>query len=634
MSRGSGLEGGAAFVGALLALVWVASPLAAQHIAPPERARGVVIPQAYFQRVARDPTSFTLPNGLFRSGMDGRPMAGETFGAKGMVVLPALFADSPTPHVTQAAIQQALFTGPSARGTLTEAYEEMSRGLFTVDGVVLSWVRTSLTRQQVVGDTSGLGEDARVGEYLIQALTLSDPGIDFGRYDDDGPDGVPNSGDDDGAVDAMAFEFIEVAGSCGGPGIWPHLWGIAAQNDGVPYLTDDKAPDGKPIRVDAYIVQSAVDCGGVDIQGAETIAHEFGHVLGLPDYYHPTAAGGAEGRRWVMGCWELMAAGSWGCGPHGSTRGPFGPTHFSARSKNSLGWLSYVTVGDAWDEEWVLDPVRNSGEALRIPLDDVGREFLLVEYRTRTGFDRDVPAEGVLIYHQDFQGWTRPDLQAGIPYFLSVVEQDDNNGLQRNTYEGGNRGEAGDAWGVNGAVQRFNAATVPALLRHDGEASTVAFHSIEVKEGRAHLRLSTGRIPRLVAPAAPLEVSQVVPFERRIRVAGGTIPYVVDATLPHGVAATAEGDEVVLRGSVSSPGPFQLALRIRDDRGLDSNQLLVPMTAGAWAVGEDRLLQSFLKSSVEPLSAAETSYLDAVGNGNGRYDVGDLRAWLRAHPGG
>ena len=610
------------------------SPLAAQHIAPPERGRGVVVPQAYFQRVARDPTAFTLPNGLFRSGMDGRPMAGETFGSKGMVVLPALFADSPTPHVSQGAIQQALFNGPSVRGTLTEAYEEMSRGLFTVDGAVLPWVRTSLTRQQVVGDTSGLGEDARVGEYLIQALSLSDPGIDFGRYDNNGSDGVPNSGDDDGAVDAMAFEFIEVAGSCGGPGIWPHLWGIGAQNDGVPYFTDDRAPDGTPIRVDAYIVQSAVDCGGVDIQGAETIAHEFGHVLGLPDYYHPTAAGGAEGRRWVIGCWELMAAGSWGCGPHGSTRGPFGPTHFSARSKNSLGWLSYVTVGETWDEDVVLDPVQTSGQALRIPLDGVGREYLLLEYRTRTGFDRDVPAEGVLIYHQDFQGIFRPDPGSGVPYFLSLVEQDGNNGLQRNTYEGGNRGEAGDVWAVDGAARKFSAATVPRLLRHDGEASTVAFHSIEVKDGRAHIRLSTGRVPRLVAPKGPLEVSQVLPFERRIRVAGGTIPYVVGGTLPEGVAASAVGDDVVLRGSLTSPGPFQLTLRITDNRGLQSDQLLVPLTAGAWVVGEDRLLQYFLNSAAEPLSDAETSYLDFVGNSNGRYDVGDLRAWLRAHPGG
>ena len=633
-ARDGRLAGGSWLVAALLALGGAASPASAQHIAPPERARGVVVPQAYFQRVARDPSAFTLPNGLFRTSADGRPMAVETFGSKGMVVLPALFADSPTPHVSREAIQQALFTGPSARGTLTQAYEEMSRGMFTVDGVVLPWVRTSLTRQEVVGTSSGLGEDARVGEYLIDALRLADAAVDFGQYDNNGPDGVPNSGDDDGAVDAMAFEFIEVAGSCGGPGIWPHLYGIAPQNDGEPYYTDDLAPDGTPIRVDAYIVQSAVDCGGTDIQDAATIAHEFGHVLGLPDYYHPTAPGGATGRRWVLGCWELMAAGSWGCGPHLAVRVPFGPTHFSVRSKSVLGWASYLTVGDAWDEEVVLDPVATSGQALRIPLDDQEREFILVEYRTRTGFDRDIPAEGVMIYHQDVLGHYRPEPGSDEEYFLSAVEQDHNQGLVRNTYEGGNRGEAGDAWAVDGAVQKFNAATTPSLLRNDGEATTVAFHAIEVRDGRAHIRLSTGRIPRLVAPAAPVQVDQVVAFERRIRVAGGTIPFGVTAILPEGVTASAEGDDVVLRGSVASPGPFELALRVTDHRGLQSEQLLVPLTAGEWVVEDARLLQHFLESTAEPLSAAETSYLDFVGNGNGRYDVGDLRAWMRTHPGG
>ena len=42
----------------------------------------------------------------------------------------------------------------------------------------------------------------------------------------------------------------------------------------------------------------------------------------------------------------------------------------------------------------------------------------------------------------------------------------------------------------------------------------------------------------------------------------------------------------------------------------------------------DRLLQRFLGHAAEPLSAAEEEYLDAVGNQNGRYDVGDLRAFL------
>ncbi len=608
-------------------------PLTAQDIETVARMRGLTLPQAYYDLIARDSTAFTLPNGLFASDAAPAFRAVAVQGTKRMAVIPALFADSPEPHVTSDDLRRAIFEGPALRGTLTEAYLEMSRGRLTVTGHVAPWVRTSLTREEVVGSTRGLGGDARVGEYLIEALSLVDPDVDFGLYDNNGPDGVPNSGDDDGVVDAIAFEFLEVAASCGGPGIWPHLWGISPQNDGEPYATDDPGADGEPITIDAYIVQSAVDCGGLDVQDASVIAHEFGHVLGLPDYYHPTADGGADGRRWVLGCWELMAAGSWGCGPHVAEREPFGPTHLSARSKHRLGWLEYVDVGEVRDHEAVLLPVQQSGQALRVPLDQEGREFLLLEYRSRAGFDAQLPAEGVVVYHQDFAGQLRPGLDSGLPYFLTVLERDDNRGLLRNTFEGGNRGEAGDAWGEAGSDRKLNGLTSPSTHTNDGLPSSVAVHSLRLEGGVARIRLSTAPTPEIVAPTEPLSVSQAVEFERRVRIAGGYMPYSLEASVPEGVLARAEEDDVVLEGALADVGPFEVALRVTDSRGAASPRLFVPLTAGEWIVGEDRLLQLFLGTDAEPLGAAELTYLDYAGNGNGVYDVGDLRAWLRRHEG-
>lgn len=623
-----------ALVGLILgASLWGGRPVAAQDIEAVAQMRGLTLPQAYYELVEQDSTAFTLPNGLFAAEADILIRTAAVQGTKRLAVIPALFADSPDPHVTSADLRRAIFDGPALRGTLTEAYLEMSRGRLTVTGEVTPWARTSLTREEVVGSTYGLGGDARVGEYLVEALALVDPDVDFSLYDNDGPDGLPSSGDDDGVVDAVAFEFLEIAASCGGPGIWPHLWGIAPQNGGEPYTTDDPGADGTPVTVNAYIVQSAVDCDGVRVQDASVIAHEFGHVLGLPDYYHPTADGGADGRRWVLGCWELMAAGSWGCGPHVPEREPFGPTHLSARSKHRLGWLEYVDVGEVRDHEVVLAPVQQSGQALRVPLDEGGWEFLLLEYRTLRGFDAQLPAEGVMVYHQDFEGQLRPGIDSGLPYFLTVLEQDDNGGLLRNTFEGGNRGEAGDAWGVAGIDGKLNGLTSPSTHTNDGIASSVAIHSMVLEEGAARIRLSTARTPEIVAPAEPLSVSQVIDFERRIRVAGGYMPYSLEASVPEGVVARAEADDLVLEGALTDVGPFELALRVTDSRGSSSPRLVVPLTAGEWVVGEDRLLQPFLLTNATPLGAAELTYLDYAGNGNGVYDVGDLRAWLQRHEG-
>ncbi|MEQ9399637.1 MAG: M6 family metalloprotease domain-containing protein [Longimicrobiales bacterium] len=590
---------------------------------------GVPVPAAFYRRIAADPDAFTLPNGLFRTEADGTVRVQAVEGTRRVAVIPALFADSPEPHVTRQTIQERLFDGPAPRGTLTAAYLEISGGRLRVTGQVSDWIRTGLTLTEVAGESSGLGDDAKVGEFLLQALAGADPTIDFGLYDNDGPDGIPNSGDDNGYVDAMAFEFIEVAGSCGGPGIWPHLWGIAPQNDGEPYATDDVRPDGSFVKVDAYIIQSAVDCGGEEPQDAAVIAHEFGHVLGLPDYYHPVdPANGSFGRRWVLGCWELMAAGAWGCGEHATTREPFGPTHFSARSKNLLNWVRYRDVGPVRNETLVLRPVQESEEALRIPLDTIGREFLIVEYRTRQGFDRDLPSDGVLIYHMDLAGRFRPNTDVDERYFLALLEQDDNAGLRRTAVRGGNRGEAGDAWGVEGD-RKLNSETAPNSRRNDGTPSTVSIHSLVVRDGAAHIRLSTSPTPAIMPPSAPWDVGQVTHFERRLQVAGGALPYTPVADLPEGVFASGQGDELVVAGSVTGSGPFDLTLQVRDARGTLSDALVVPLTAGEWTVSQERLVGALFGTTTEPLTRAEELYLDFLGNGNGRFDVGDLRAWLR-----
>ena len=59
-------------------------------------------------------------------------------------------------------------------------------------------------------------------------------------------------------------------------------------------------------------------------------AHEFGHVIGLPDLYdRDDSDGDSEG----LGEWCLMASGSW-LGVGGDT-----PGHMSAWCKSQMGWL-------------------------------------------------------------------------------------------------------------------------------------------------------------------------------------------------------------------------------------------------------------------------------------------------------
>jgi M6 family metalloprotease-like protein len=604
------------------------APAAAQDIEALSALRGIPLPAAYYERIRQDPDAFELPNGLFKMSPDGPRPAALLEGTARLPVVLALFADSRDPHISRESVARALFIGPAAAGTITAFYEEMSRGRFRVTGDVLPWVRTDVTMAEAVGGSSGLGERARMRDYLIQALNAVDEDVDWTLYDNDGPDGSPDSGDDDGIVDAVAFEFLEIAASCGGPSIWPHRSAISNWNDGGPYFTRDVARDGVPIAVNGYIIQGTTDCSGNVVQTAATIAHEYGHVLGLPDFYHPIANTLPENRRWILGCWELMAAGAWGCGPV-SKRVSFGPTHMMAPQKETLGWVQLDRVeGEVWDSEYVLGPIQTSGRALLVPLDSAGIESLILEYRPRVGFDRGLPAEGVLITHRDLRGEVRP--RTGYRYRMRVLEADANEALIRTHVEGGNRGEAGDVFGGDGEVRKLNAFTAPALIPNEtGRPTTVAIHSIRVSEGRAYVRLSTGKTPRVVPPPGPIKASIARPVNAGVLVAGGLMPYDVRQVsgAPEGVDATALGDQVLLIGAPRAVGSFQVAVRLGDASG-NGFEALVPVSVQAFFVEHARLLQAFLRTENEPLYVEEQSYLDGLGNQNGAFDVGDVRAWL------
>src|SRR3546814_6907421 len=81
--------------------------------------------------------------------------------------------------------------------------------------------------------------------------------------------------------------------------------------------------------------------------GLSTIAHEYGHDLGLPDHYD--TAGGQNGVEW----WTLMAQSRLsGKGePIGTRAGDL-----SAWDKLVLGWLDYEIVGPGQDRTIELGP--------------------------------------------------------------------------------------------------------------------------------------------------------------------------------------------------------------------------------------------------------------------------------------
>lgn len=296
-------------------------------------------------------------------------------------VLAVRYADVDAPFSALALAERLFGTSRGDTLTLAEYWREVSGGLLRVDGIVTSWVSLRKpARHYLPGDEYGWGRFGRVAELRRQVLDAVDPAIDFSRFDNDGPDGIPNSGDDDGYVDFVAFFYATDCAAGGREGaIWPHRGAM------TPYETDDAAAGGGRIRVADYVILPAQDpraCGPAHIG---VLAHETAHGLGLPDLYD------YDGSSRGIGSWGLMGTGS-----HVS---PYSPAHLGPWSKEQLGWVRVDRLGVA--ESAALPPVQRSARVLRHDLEDGTGRYLLLENRSAQGSDRHLPGHGLLVWSVD-----------------------------------------------------------------------------------------------------------------------------------------------------------------------------------------------------------------------------------------
>ena len=295
-------------------------------------------------------------------------------------VIPVRYSDVSIPFA-ELDLERRLF-GPSRGDTVSfSAYwSEVSGGLLQVEGSVAPWVTTKKPAQYYLPpEQHGWSNFGRVAELRDEALARADEHVDFAQFDNDGLDGVPNSGDDDGFVDFVAIVY---AVRCPGDGragaIWPHRAAMA------PFATRSIGANGEPIRVADYVVLPAIDsesCGPMQIG---VLAHETGHALGLPDLYD------YDGTSQGIGAWGLMGTGS-----HAAQHSP---AHLSAWEKEQLGWVtvSWITRMDA---TVLFQPVQRSRTVYRF--DGARGEYLLLENRQRSGSDGYLPGSGLLVWQVD-----------------------------------------------------------------------------------------------------------------------------------------------------------------------------------------------------------------------------------------
>jgi len=315
----------------------------------------------------------------------------EPYGRHHVVVLFATFEGSPYEGGPPPRFSEDLFD-PELEGSFSHFFREMSGGKLEVEGDVVPKVYSSEgpAEHYISRDPT---QEGRYGKFNWEVLREADGEVDFGLYDNDGPDGVPNSGDDDGFVD---FLFVNVLGAPEEGFLYRKATGIGSLGLDEPFVTDD--PGGPYGHI--LIWRGSTQRVWAFSQAVGIMAHEYGHFLGLEDLYdtsfltrphQPPEEDGAG-----IGSWGLMGWGGMGW------RGDDAPASMCAWSLEKLGWADVVTL--THDTTVTFEPVRPSHKIYKIPMTE--KEYFLVEYRRAEDsyYDRNIPADGLLIWHIDLTG--------------------------------------------------------------------------------------------------------------------------------------------------------------------------------------------------------------------------------------
>ena len=174
---------------------------------------------------------------------------------------------------------------------------------------------------------------------------------------------------DDGFVDAVSFV---VYGEPGGWSdlLWPHRWSMYSQSVTI---NGSLVNDYLFMLSESWYFNVGVLC------------HEFGHVLGAPDYYHYAG----DGAPTPVGGWDVMAS---------NGNPPQFPSAFTQWKYFDWGDIPEITQSGTYTLNSLHEQTNN---AFKIASPNSETEYFVVEYRKQEGmYDQNAPGsrDGLVIY--------------------------------------------------------------------------------------------------------------------------------------------------------------------------------------------------------------------------------------------
>ncbi|MDD7546354.1 MAG: hypothetical protein PUK09_01080 [Bacilli bacterium] len=245
--------------------------------------------------------------------------------------------------------------------SLSEYYKISSYNKLNIKGEVTPWIDLDLTTKEI-SSSSISNYKLDCGTYFPTEKAINyikeNLNIDLTKYDND----------KDGFIDGVYFiygcpTFLDDSSLSTST-----FWNFTYYN----VLNKDKASISSPVLMTYSWSSFDMLSKGSDKTKLDThtYIHEFGHQLGLNDYYDTSNSGGLNPYTSPMGGLDMMDN---NVGDH------------SAFSKFALGWINpFVVSGDIGSVEVEIRSLIESGECIILPTSNYNNtpfdEYLMIEY--------------------------------------------------------------------------------------------------------------------------------------------------------------------------------------------------------------------------------------------------------------
>ena len=299
-------------------------------------------------------------------------------------------------------------------GSIRQYFYDQSYGAYDPQFDVIGPVTLS-KEMAYYGRNDDNGNDMIPSEMIKEACEIADTqfDVDYTKYDYN----------NDGSVDYVYVIYAGYGEADGGEAntIWPH--------QSETYLC---SIDGMSIA--RYACGNEISYTSKNYDGIGTFCHEFGHIIGLPDFYETNRT--SKGLHTLMN-WDIMDRGCYN--NDGNT-----PPAYSAYERFFMGWLTPRILKNpesVWLGRLNLDQsalLMCEGDSHNLDgFNPEPKVFYLLENREKTGWDKYLPGKGLLItkISYNLQNWASNNVNnRSNAMGVDIIEaKENNNGIGLNT---------------------------------------------------------------------------------------------------------------------------------------------------------------------------------------------------------